>query len=56
MIQRLSDELTKIGFNQELTDIWKQRKDIRNKEEKNLLMIFGSNVNAKGPCCMMPGH
>ncbi|MFI5135758.1 MAG: hypothetical protein ACHQD9_07885, partial [Chitinophagales bacterium] len=30
VIQRLSEELTEIGFNQELTDIWKKRTEIEN--------------------------
>lgn len=37
MIQRLSDELTAIGFNQELTDIWKQKDEIRNYVVDNTL-------------------
>jgi len=37
MIQRLSDELTEIGFNQELTDIWKKRTEIENYTVDNSL-------------------
>ena len=37
VIQRLSDELTEIGFNQELTDIWKKRTEIENYTVDNSL-------------------
>ncbi len=37
MIQRLSDELTEIGFNQELTDIWETKVEIENYTIDNSL-------------------